>query len=242
MIVALSSEVGAELPKLCRHSADACSHGVSVEFTDMQRLTFTDIASSASPNVEATQARARFVIAQLTRGTNATRNAAHLFLRAKHMVILNASPVCGPTANANHSTRALRSSTSRHIRAPRFAPCQFYFVALKKILLVASSRCERVWLVDTESVPFRSFSFAQVFDDYWQGGARGASLPVKGVAAQGLLARKWHAPPGQVLTLPLGVGRLAAAMFPRQNRLIDGALAALNLSNTSSGAVAQRIL
>jgi hypothetical protein len=37
----------------------------------------------------------------------------------------------------------------------------FFFASLKKILLVAYTNCERVWLVDTESVPFRPFAFRE---------------------------------------------------------------------------------
>ena len=47
-------------------------------------------------------------------------------------------------------------------------PDSFFQQAVKKVLGVAHLRCRRVWVVDSESVPFRPFSMRAIFDEYWQ--------------------------------------------------------------------------
>ena len=46
-------------------------------------------------------------------------------------------------------------------------PNGFFTSAIKKMLAVAFTRCEQAWIVDSESVAFRPFSFTTIFKDYW---------------------------------------------------------------------------
>lgn len=42
-----------------------------------------------------------------------------------------------------------------------------YIQALKKMLATAYAGCKRAWIVDSESLPFRPFSFQSIFNGYW---------------------------------------------------------------------------
>jgi hypothetical protein len=42
-----------------------------------------------------------------------------------------------------------------------------YLQALKKMLGVGHTGCKRAWVIDSESVPFRRFSFGEIIDGYW---------------------------------------------------------------------------
>ena len=92
---------------------------------------------------------------------------------------MDMTEVCGPIQSACQTVEGSTLDALTHLPAQslsfridgslrnKYASPNYFTQALKKILGVAASNCERVWVVDSDTLAFRSFSIRQLVSDFW---------------------------------------------------------------------------
>ena len=153
VIAVLSSDARIELPVLCERgacstgsAASSASSSLELELTDIHRLMTLDLLTGGG-------------------GGHAAKSAAAALHRRLPAARMRATELLQRLEATKESRIRARDLNGR--LASTFFHDGFFTSALKKLLGAGLTQCERSWVLDSESAPFRRFSFRRIFDDYW---------------------------------------------------------------------------
>ena len=150
LIVVLSDDAVSSLLDFCTRYPSTCAMSTTaalrLEVTDLSRL------------VEAEQSERYGYWLSSGAGDAAETMAADKRFRAERVIrsLVESADYTRPLRKGSASAASVGARVSN-----------VYVQALKKLLATALVGCTRAWILDSESVPFRSFSFQSIVDGYW---------------------------------------------------------------------------
>jgi hypothetical protein len=150
-LVVFSRDAVGTLVDFCARFPVACApeaaFALGLEVTDLERLTEADLSASYATYL-----------------SSLGRNAGAELYAARE----RAARILADVRESSSYTRPLRKNTKMMpYSAMQTRMTNLYLSALKKMLAVAYGGCRRAWVVDSESTPFRPFSFGSLIRDYW---------------------------------------------------------------------------